>query len=128
MSFTTTPLINGGVLVEGTDVKGNTGATILRSTAWEMVVHLRAHEVASEQFDQVVKEFFAPLTEAADAAQALIAGPTQDWAKVTLGESVKGHEAEVVQLDSDGIILRLLDEGHEDSLRWVGENELVATA
>ena len=126
MTFTTTPLINGGYLVEGQDSKGNEGTTILLSDRWDMVVHLRTHEVAQAQFDTVVKEFFAPLTDAADAAKALLAGPTQDWGKVTLGEAVEGHEAEVIQLDTDGILLRLLAEGKHDLLRWVGNDTLVA--
>ena len=125
MTFTTTNLINGGVLVEGTDVAGYIGRTILHSDAWTMVQHLRAHEIADAEFDQVVEEFFKPLTDAADKARALVAGPTQDWGTVTLGEQVQGHEAEVIRLDADGILLRLLDEGKSDLLRWV-DNTLVA--
>jgi hypothetical protein len=125
MTFTTTPLLNGGYLVEGTDTKGVEGTTILDSNSWDALVHLRTHKLAQEDFDQVVGEFFAPLVEAADKARAQLKGAAQDWGTVTLGEKVTGHEAEIVQLDSDGIILRLLDEGHDDLLRWVG-SRLVA--
>src|SRR3954469_8452849 len=74
MTINITPLINGGYLVEGTDSAGREGTTGLPSERWEMVTHLRNHEVAQEQFDDVVKEFFAPLTDAADKAKALLAG------------------------------------------------------
>lgn len=126
MTFTTTPLINGGYLVEGQDSKGNEGTTILLSDRWDMVQHLRAHGTAQEVFDQAVQEFFQPLTEAAEAASAVLRGPTQDWGRVTLGEAVQGHEEEVIQLDTDGILLRLLAEGRHDLLRWVGGDTLVA--
>jgi hypothetical protein len=118
MTFTTTPLVNGGYLVEGTDTKGVFGTTILDSNSWDALVHLRTHKLAQEDFDQVVGEFFAPLVEAADKAKSQLKGAAQDWGTVTLGEQVTGHEAEVVQLDSD--------EGHDRLLRWVGDDKLVA--
>ena len=125
MTFTTTALINGGVLVEGTDSAGYEGRTILHSDSWALVQHLRAHEVAQADFDAAVEAFFTPLTEAADKAHALLKGPGTDWSTVTLGEQVEGHEAEVVQLDGDGILLRILAEGNQNLLRWVN-GELVA--
>ena len=126
MTLSTIPLISGGYLVKGTDAEGNKGTTILNSDSWDALVHLRTHEVAQEQFDAVVKEFFAPLTDAADQAKAQLKGATQDWGTVTLGKRVVGHEAQVVHLDADGILLRLLHEGQGDLLRWVNDETLVA--
>jgi len=126
MTFTTIPLISGGYLVKGTDAEGTKGTTILTSDRWDAVVHLRTHKVATEEFDQVVKEFFAPLTEAADKAKAHIAGPTNEYGTVTVGEEVEGSRAQSIELDNDGILLRLLHEGKDDLLLWVGDDKLVA--
>jgi len=126
MTLKVTPLINGGYLVTGQDSAGAEGKTILRSERWDLVVHLRNHKVAEEEFDEVVKEFFAPLTEAADKAKAIIAGPTSDYGSVSIGENVEGSEAKVIELDEDGILLRLLSEGNQNLLLWVGDDKLVA--
>jgi len=127
VTFTTTPLVSGGVLVEGTDSKGNDGTTILRSERWDAVVHIRTHTVATDEFNEMVEEFFKPLTDAADKAKALIAGPTSDWDMVTIKAGTEYEEAQVVHLDEDGILLRLLAEGQHDKLRWVNGDKLVAT-
>ena len=126
MTLSSTPLLSGGYLVKGTDSAGNKGSTILTSERWDMVKHLRAHAVAEEVFDAAVEEFFAPLTAAVDEASALLAKPTNQWGSVTLGEQVEGHEAQVIELDEDGIILRILEEGNQNLLLWVGDDKLVA--
>lgn len=120
MTFTTTPLVSGGYLVEGQDSAGVSGTTVLRSESWDFVQHLRNHEVAQEEFDLQVEAFFKPLTEAADAAKAKIAGPTNEWGTVKVGESVEGKSAREVTLDESGILLRILAETDGSSLRWVG--------
>ena len=126
--FVVTPLLGGGTLVEGTDVTGKTGRTILLSDKWEAVKSVRAHIAASEAFDEVVQEFFAPITEAAEAAQAIAHPTATDWSTVTLVEGTESMPAEVVALDMDGVILRLLAETDGSSLRWVGDDTLVAIA
>lgn len=126
MTFQITPLVSGGYLVEGTDSKGVDGSTILRSDKWDAVKYFRTHDLATAEFNQMVSEFFAPLTEAADKAKALIAGPTKDWGTVILNEGVEGQPTKSVELDEHGILLRLLDEEQVDQLRWVN-GELVAT-
>lgn len=124
--FTVTPLMGGGVLVEGTDVTGKEGRTILVSDKWEMLQSVRAHNKATEVFDAQVEEFFKPLTDAAAAAQAIAHPVTEDWSRVVLSEATPGVEAEVIVLDMDGVILRLLDETDGSMLRWIGEDTLVA--
>jgi hypothetical protein len=126
MTLNVTPLINGGYLVTGQDSAGAEGKTILRSERWDMVVHLRAHAHAEAEFDEAVEAFFAPLTDAADKAKALIAGPTSDYGSVTIGENVEGSHAREVELDEDGILLRILSEGNQNLLLWVGDDKLVA--
>lgn len=126
MTLKTTRLLNGGYLVTGQDSAGNEGKTILHSERWDMVQHLRAHEVAEKEFDEAVEEFFQPLTDAADRARATIAGPAMDLATVTFGENVEGSKAREVELDEDGILLRILTEGNQNLLLWVGDDKLVA--
>lgn len=125
MSFTVTPLVSGGYLVEGQDSKGVEGTTVLHSQSWDYVQHLRTHEVAEKDFDAIVEEFFAPLTDAAAAFNAKLAGPTNEWGSVTIGETVEGKTARTLDLDEAGIVLRILDETDGSSLRWVS-GDLVA--
>lgn len=125
MTFTVTPLVSGGYLVEGQDSKGVEGTTVLHSNSWDYVQHLRTHEVAEAEFDAMVSEFFKPLTDAADAFNAKLAGPSNEWGTVTIGEDVEGKAARKLDLDEAGIVLRILDETDGSSLRWVN-GDLVA--
>jgi hypothetical protein len=126
MTLSTIPLISGGYLVKGTDTEGVKGSTILTSDSWDRVVHVRQHRQADETFDAAVEEFFAPIVAAAEQASAALAGPTQDWGTVVFDEGVQGEEAQAIQLDGDGILLRILHEGNQNLLRWVGDDKLVA--
>lgn len=125
MTFTVTPLVSGGYLVEGQDSKGVEGTTVLHSASWDYVLHVKAHEVADAEFNATVEEFFKPLTDAAEAHVKALAGPTNEWATVTVGETVEGKTARTLELDEAGIILRILDETDGSSLRWVN-GDLVA--
>lgn len=120
MHFNTQPLVSGGYLVEGEDVTGAKGTTVLRSAKWDHVVALRQTTIAQEQFDLAVEEFFKPLTDAADNASKLVAGPANEWAEVSVGEEVKGQTPTTVTLDESGVLLRILAETDGSSLRWVG--------
>lgn len=124
--FTVTKLMGPGTLVEGTDVTGKEGRTILISDKWEMLQSVKAHNKAAEVFDAQVEEFFKPLTDAAEQAQAIAHPVSEDWSRVVLSEATEGVEAEVIVLDMDGVILRLLDETDGSMLRWIGEDVLVA--
>jgi hypothetical protein len=128
MTFTITPLLGGGTLVEGTDVTGKSGRTILLSDKWEMVKAIRAHKLADAHFDEVVTEFFKPLTDAAEVATMLAHPPTAEWSKVTISEGTEFEPAEVISLDMDGVLMRLLEETDGSTLRWIGEDTLVAVA
>ena len=120
--FEVTPLLDGRTLVEGTDIKGVEGRTVLSSPAWQAVLDYRKQDEAMAEFNKTVEAFYAPLTEAADKLSETTVNP---WATVTIGESVEGVTAREVQLDEQGIILRLLAETDGSMLRWVG-NDLVA--
>jgi hypothetical protein len=45
----------------------------------------------------------------------------------TITEQVEGVRGESLELDSNGILLNLIDQGKEDQLRWVNDS-LVAIA
>ena len=125
MTFSITPLVSGGYLVEGTDGKGVDGTTVLRSEKWDAVKYTRAWDLATDEFNKVVEEFFAPLTEAADAAKTKVTPPQVAWNQVTITEGTEGTESKVITLDEHGVLLRLIEEGHDDKLRWVN-GDLVA--
>ena len=128
MALTTTPLLGGGTLVEGTDITGKAGRTVLQSDKWEMYQHTLAHVEAEKLFGEAVDNLFAPLIEAADRATALLAKPGNEYRTIVVKEGTEYEPAEVIKLDADGILLRLLAEGKEDLLRWIGEDVLVAIA
>jgi hypothetical protein len=113
-----TELQDGGVLVEGTDVKGVDGRTVLYSPAWQEVLAYREQVAAMEEYDAEVEKFFAPLVK---AAEKVTTGSENPWATVTVGEDVEGVEAQQFKLDSAGIVLRLLAETDGSSLRWVND-------
>lgn len=121
MTFITTDLIDGGVLVEGTDCKGVDGTTVLRSELWTLVKARRTQKVAQSEFDEEVEQFFKPLTDAAKKFEQHI--DDDDDTVVVLTEGVERHygvPVEKVRLDSDGVVLKILEEGDHDRLRWVG--------
>lgn len=121
--FEVTPLLDGRTLVEGTDVKGNEGSTTLWSPSWNAYNLAVAQTAAMQEFDSTVEAFFKPLTDAVDKLKADDENP---WATVSVGEAVEGKQAWTIDLDSEGIILRLLAETDGSKLRWVGDNQLVA--
>lgn len=124
--FTTTPLLSGGYLIEGADDTGKTGTTVLLSDKWDMIQHTRLHKQAEAVFDAGVEAAFAPLVAAAEQAQALLEGGRSEFASVLLDEGVEGQPRVEVDLDADGTILNILDQGRHDLLRWVGDDTLVA--
>ena len=124
--FTITKLLGGGTLVEGADITGKEGRTILLSDKWDMLQSVRAHKEAQSVFDEQVEEFFKPLTDAAEQAVALAHPQSEDWSRVVLTEATEGVEAEVIELDMDRVLLRLLEETDGSMLRWISDDVLVA--
>ena len=119
MTFTVTPLVSGGHLVEGQDSKGVDGTTVLHSASWGYVQHLKIHEVADAEFDATVEAFFAPLTDAAEAHVAALTPASSKFTSVKFGEDVEGKSARTVELDEAGVVLNILDSTDGSSLRWV---------
>jgi hypothetical protein len=127
MSFTAQNMLGGKVLVTGTDTLGNSGVTEVDSTQWDELKARQTFDASTEAFDAAVQEFFAPLTEAAEAV-AESAKPKHDKLEyVVLHEGTEGQQAqaeEIVQLTTDSIILRCIEEGQTDRLVWVDASTL----
>jgi hypothetical protein len=128
MTFSVQTMLGNTALVQGTDIAGNTGKTIVSTTQWEELKSRTEFSSATEDFDRAVEEFFAPLTEAAEKAAKALSGKPQDSAEfVVLNEAVEGtpsKPADIIQLTRDSIILRLIEEGNTDRLVWVDESTL----
>lgn len=121
--FTQIPLSGDRVLVKGTDILGNQGQQVLDASEWSYIQrHAKAHE-AQNDFDRATKEFFAPLTWAAEQLQEALT-PEQDelftYVLHEAVEGVEGREADVVMLSHDTAVLRLLSQSAQPSrLIWI---------
>lgn len=126
--FTVQTMLGGTALVAGTDITGKSGQTIVSTVQWDELTGRDNFSKATADFDAAVEKFFAPLEKAAKKAKKALERPAQDPAEyIVLKEAVKGREsspAEVVALNRDSIILRLIEEGQTDRLVWVDESTL----
>lgn len=124
MTFTTSHLTGGRVLVRGTDTTGTQGETVLDGTDWARAKQHAAHAEAHEGFDAAVEEFFAPLLEASERLESTLAMPALDkdsYFVIDEGEEpTTGRSPVVIRLSRDSVVLRLIEEGHTDRLVWVG--------
>lgn len=125
MTFTTVKLTNHRVIVRGTDSFGAQGETVLDSEQWDRINKRTDHDAAVEAFNEAVTTFFAPLTDAIEAAEAATQGEGPDPVSyVVLNEgtvATSGEERQVVNLTRDSIVLRLIEEGQSDRLVWVNK-------
>lgn len=125
MTLTTTKLVGSRVLVSGTDVRGTDGQTILDSTQWDEVNSNSAFDKATAGFEAAVQAFFAPLTKASEEFEAQ-AKPQMDPASyVVLQERVEGvapQAEQLLKLNHDSVVLRLIGQGDLSRLIWVGES------
>ena len=130
-SFKTTRLANHRVLVDGTDVFGYQGRTVLDSTQWDGIQATLKKDTLEDQFNRAVEEFYAPLIEKIDA---IVAADEQsivdDVYTLAIGEPVEAVDAvapAVYRLSQDSAILRLIQDGDVDRLVWVGDKlEIIA--
>lgn len=129
MTFTTTNLTNERVLVEGQDIRGTQGQQILDASQWLELGARKAVSQARDAFDQAVEEFFQPLVDAAEKASSVAKRPTDSIGYVVLEEAEEGRPAKagtLVKLHPHSVILRIIESGDTDRLRWVND-ELVVT-
>ena len=119
-TFITTALANGSVLVTGASGT-RSYQTLLDGREFASLKQHEAVNMAEKDYDQKVRDFFAPLTDAVDAV-AEVARPTIDPAFIYIveegEESVEGRPATIIELDEDTVILRLLDQGNVARLQW----------
>ena len=130
-SFKTTRLANHRVLVDGTDVFGYQGRTVLDSTQWDGIQATLKKDTLEDQFNRAVEEFYAPLIEKIDAIVAADEKSiVDDVYTLTVGETVEAVDAvapAVYRLNQDSAILRLIQDGDVDRLVWVGDKlEIIA--
>lgn len=123
--FNTTKLTGHRVLIEGVT---SDQQYIADSSQWdEYKQHLVEASVA-DGFDTAVQEMFAPLVAAAEAAEAALAAslPKPDpnaYVQLQEGEdATEGVQAIMLTLNKDSQILRLIESGDTDRLRWVKDS------
>ena len=131
MRFTTTELVNGTILVEGTDVRGVTDQEVLDPSFWNQR-KLAAQQVeAVALVDAAIEALVAPVNAAIEQANALVAKAELDPLTYVLEGEDQAHQvatsARLHKLDRGSIVLRAIDEGQEDRLIWIN-HQLVLTA
>lgn len=123
--FTTTNLVDGRVLVTGTDQFGTSGRTVLDGGQWAEVNRRDDYSQANDAFDRAVEEFFKPLTDAVESREKALERPTDSLAYVVLCEGTEGKAAQqenLVKLTKDSMILRAIETGETGRLVWVEEH------
>lgn len=123
--FNTTTLVDDRVLVEGTEV-GET--TVLDSRQWENIKGAAAVEDSNKEFDQTVKDFFAPILEKEAELGRKHAESFDPELYIVQTEAVEGVEEvhqEIVRLTNDTVILRMIEGGNTSRLRWVSGDIVV---
>lgn len=125
MSFTITRLTDHRAMVRGTDQFGNTGTTVVSTAQLDELEEARAHQEAHEIFDNAVEEFFAPLTEAAEAfAQSgkEADDPIATYVLQYEVEAVEGQQEIRIPLSRDSQIIFLIEHNEFDRLVWVNDS------
>ena len=130
MSFTTINLANDQVLVEGTDLRGNSGSVVLDGTEWNAMQERDRISGAFEKFDESIEAFFAPLVEAAKQVSEAHKVTIDPLLYIVEQEEVQPQEGKaerLVRLYADTVILRAIALDKTDRLIWVN-GSLVVTA
>lgn len=130
MSFTTINLANDQVLVEGTDIRGNSGSVVLDGTEWNAVQERDRINGAFKKFDESVEAFFAPLVEAAkqvSEAHKVTIDPLLYIVEQEEVQPQEGKSERLIRLGADTVVLRAIALDKTDRLIWVN-GTLVVTA
>lgn len=129
--FNMTRLANHQALVTGDADQ----LVILDTTEWDRLKATQTFDAATEDFDAAVLKFFAPLTAAAEAAEATVAAAmaaTTDPAYFVVvdegTEAVEGVSKTLIELDHDSAVVRLIELGETDRLLWAGKDRIVISA
>ena len=130
MTFTTINLANDQVLVEGTDIRGNSGCVVLDGTEWNAMQERNRINGAFEKFDESVEAFFAPLVEAAkqvSEAHKVTIDPLLYIVEQEEVQPQEGKSERLIRLGADTVVLRAIALDKTDRLIWVN-GTLVVTA
>lgn len=125
--FITTRLAGDRMLV----TNGGKKQAILDTQQWDQIKSLTQTNEAQADFDEAVKDFFAPLTEAIDKLEAAKAPAVDETYLVVVGEAVEGtpgKQARVYHLCHDAAVLRILESGDHSRLVWVGNDAIEIVA
>ena len=118
-------LANHRALVTGLDEAGVQHQTVLDTEEWDQLNKRTGFTAAIEEYDAKIAEFFKPLTEAADRLENAHKIQTDPAFYVVEQEGVQPTEGqpEVLHfLSHDSVVIRLIEEGREDRLVWVGDD------
>lgn len=111
------------VVVEGTDVNGTFNKIIVDGSQWNNIQKIEDALEAANEFDDVVLEFFKPLTDAVPVEKKEV-----DFATYTITQGAPASE-EVLPLEyeltNDSQILRAIDFELFDLLVWVKDELIV---
>jgi hypothetical protein len=130
--FKTTKLAGARVLVEGTDVNGIIGRTVLSSAQLDNLRGSDTVAKAQEAYEQAERDFYAPIKAAAEALKSAVQTGTTDERFIyhvsDAVKSVAGQGKIDVTLTNDSAVLRIIEENPTtDQVIWVGEGlEIVA--
>ena len=128
-SFTVQRLTGSRALVRGQDATGHQGEVVLYTGEWDELLAAHAHDQAVDSYDDAVREFFAPLMEAAAAHEQshfVKVDPLTVIVEQEEVEHTEGQPAVVRNLLPDTVIMRVLEgfPEHSDRLIWVGGTQL----
>lgn len=122
MSFIIRNLTGDRVSVKGQDVDGVDGETVLDARQWRELEQRAQVKEATAEFDAAVEAFYAPLIKAAEATKKSFERPEDSISFIVLDEGeepVAGRAPQVVHLNKDSVVLRILESGNTDRLIWV---------
>lgn len=123
-TFAIQKLASERALVTGHDEYGKPRRTILSTLEYSEVKAEHAKQIAVEDFDAAIEEFYAPIIEAAEAIKRSVDQVEDpDFFVETQAES-EGTPAQprvVRRLQRDTVILRLIESGNTDRLIWVDD-------
>jgi len=131
-SFTLTKFTGNVVQIAGTDVTGAEGSIILHADEYVRLNQKLASIKAEDVFDDAIEAHFKDITDAAEALKAARENPeTNSEFDITIKEGVEGVEsvsAVRIRPSLETIIIRLVEAGDTDRLRWVNEALLITEA
>lgn len=125
--FTIQNMLGQQALLSGTDSAGNTGQCVLSTQQWDDLKAQQSYDASVEAFDAAVQEFFAPIMEAADAVHESKRPKLDPVSYIVLHEGSEGSDevpSQIIELERDSIVLRLVEENNTDRLRWVTPTEI----